>query len=319
MIARASAFLIALSLAVAPNAWARPRSPRPILVVTAVDYEYDAVKGLLTAPKPSVLGGRPVTEGTLGTTRVVAIRAGWGKAQAAGATALAIARFAPRLVVMAGVAGGVVEGGVSSGDVVIAASTYQYDLGERMPDQFKVWPPETPVEKAYGDGSVFKSSAAEVKVASAAARRATLARWQLPSGCACDKDGRVEPGCARPPTPIGNATPRVCVGTIATADTFLADRATAQKLSRDMNVSAVDMETAAVAEEAANHGLPFVAVRVVGDTIGNGDNEGLYFCLKPQAGARLHDVMGQILTAWSAGAVQDAGPAIDLCHPASGP
>jgi len=315
MIARTFAFVLflTLTLGTAPIAWGRPR---PILIVTAVDYEYDAVKGLLAAARPSVLGGRPVVEGALGAARVVAIRAGWGKVQAAGATALAIERFQPRLVVMAGVAGGVVEGGVSSGDVVIAASTYQYDLGERMPDQFKVWPPETPVEQAYGGGSVFKSSAPETKLAAAAARRATLSRWQLPAGCACDKDGRPRPGCAGPPTPIGNPTPRVCVGTIATADTFLADRATASRLSRDMNVSAVDMETAAVAEEAANHGLPFVAVRVVGDTIGNGDNEGLYSCLKPQAGARLREVMGRILTAWAAGDVRDAGPATEPCHPA---
>jgi hypothetical protein len=66
-----------------------------VAIVTAVDYEFDAVAGLLTASRPSTAGGRQLVEGTFDGARVVAIHAGYGKARAAGATALVIERYHP--------------------------------------------------------------------------------------------------------------------------------------------------------------------------------------------------------------------------------
>jgi adenosylhomocysteine nucleosidase len=119
------ALLLAPRVIAAGESLPQPFHPSPpTLVITAVDYEYDAVVGLLSARSQIVLGGRQVTEGSMGSERIVVVRAGWGNAQAAGATSLAISRFAPKLVVMAGVAEGLDTDNVSSGDVVIGASTF---------------------------------------------------------------------------------------------------------------------------------------------------------------------------------------------------
>ena len=82
---------------------------------------------------------------------------------------------------------------------------------------------------------------------------------------------------------------------------FLADPRLAQELvTRDQAVS-VDMETAAVAQEAADHGLPFVSVRVIADMVGGPEGESLYYCLKPQSGPRLAAILAKVLPAIAAG------------------
>ena len=55
------------------------------------------------------------------------------------------------------------------------------------------------------------------------------------------------------------------------------------------------METAAVAQEAATREIPFLAVRVIADTVGSPFGETLYFCLKPLSGKRLSDALRAIL------------------------
>jgi len=96
--------LLVLLSTMRTNALARD-GVRPILVVTAVDNEFTALRSDLRNPKDGLLGGRQISIGNVDGAKVVVIRTGWGKAHAAGATAEAIARFSPRIVIMAGTAG----------------------------------------------------------------------------------------------------------------------------------------------------------------------------------------------------------------------
>jgi adenosylhomocysteine nucleosidase len=59
---------------------------------------------------------------------------------------------------------------------------------------------------------------------------------------------------------------RVVAGALLTSDVAVAAVALKASLFRDTQAVAVDMESAAVAEVAADHGLPFVALRVILDT-----------------------------------------------------
>jgi nucleoside phosphorylase len=94
----------------------------------------------------------------------------------------------------------------------------------------------------------------------------------------------------------------VCVGPGATGDTFIEDRDAGRKLVAS-DTAVVDMETAAVAQEAANVGLPFLGIRVVADSL----SYDVYFCLKPAAGERLAAVMKRVLPSLSDGGARGGG------------
>jgi nucleoside phosphorylase len=141
------------------------------------------------------------------------------------------------------------------------------------------------------------SPPALVAAAAAAAHGVAWTPWLLPRGCACESDGRRKPACAGPERRVDREAPRVVVGGLATGDVFLADPDLARALAASDQAVGVDMETAAVAEEAADHGLPFLGVRVIADMVGGVEGEALYYCLKPQSGPRLAAVMARLLPA----------------------
>jgi adenosylhomocysteine nucleosidase len=269
---------------------------RPILVVTAVDNEFTALRSDLSDARDGLLGGRQISVGHVDSARVVVIRTGWGKAHAAGATAEAIQRFSPRIVIMAGTAGSLDPQSVVSGDVVITEAAFQYDLGRFDKRQLTVWPPENPVEQRYPNRH-FLADEGDLNKVIGALSGIEFAPWTLRKGCACGRDGRLQSGCTGAPYRVDREHPRVCVGTTATGDSFDMGVAAAAQLSSQHSAVGVDMETAAVAEEAADHRLPFIGIRVITDVVGDLNGANLYFCLKPLSGARLAVVMKRVLTA----------------------
>lgn len=286
----------------APPPSSAPAGPR-VLVVTAVDYEYAAARSLLVAPEDGMIAGRQYAAGRLASgLEVVALRAGWGKASAAGATAAGIARFRPTLVVMAGISGGLDAARATSGDVVVGSSTFQHDLGMRLPGgRFDRWPAQTPLEGSF-PAPAFGSPEPLVAAAAEAARTVKWSPWMLPRGCRCENDGRRKPECTGPERRVDREAPRVVVAPLATGDVFLADPQLAAELSRRDGAASVDMETAAVAQEAADEGVPFLGVRVISDLVGGPEGDALYYCLKPQSGPRLAAVLQAVLPAIAAGA-----------------
>jgi adenosylhomocysteine nucleosidase len=308
MSTRPSLPLAAACLAVLTACAARAPAPAEaagprVLVVTAVDYEFAAARSLLRDAREGMIAGRQYAAGrTAGGLEVVALRAGWGKAHAAGATAAGIARFRPTLVVMAGISGGVDQQRATSGDVVIGSSTFQHDLGMRRPDgAFERWHAQTPSEGEW-PAPGFASPERLVAAAAEAARGVKWTPWMLPPGCRCENDGRRKAGCTGPERRVDGDPPRVVVAPLATGDVFLADPRLAAELSSRDGAASVDMETAAVAQEAASEGVPFLGVRVVSDLVGGPDGDALYYCLKPQSGPRLRAVLEAVLPAIAAGA-----------------
>lgn len=295
-----------------PAAPSRPSAPlasHPILVLTTVDFEFDAVTSAIQGRRAAALLDRSVASGVVDGVPVVVVRAGWGKAQAAGATAAAIARYAPSAVVMAGVGGAIDPARATSGDVVLVSETYQYDLGHLADGGFGRWTPETPHETDYTPKKRFLASSALVNYVTPALAGLPLESWSVQSGCTCDNHGKPQGGCTGTPLTIGRAHPRVCIGVDATGDTFLEDRDAARPLL-DPDTAVVDMETAAVAEEARNAGLPFLGIRVVADAL----SYNVYFCLKPAAGLRLAEVARRVLPALAEARATGTAP-LARCDP----
>jgi nucleoside phosphorylase len=162
-------------------------SARPILIVTAVDNEFNAVRSDLSNPKDEVIGGRQVSVGKMDSAKVVLIRSGWGKAHAGGATAEAIARFSPRIVIMAGTAGSLDSQSVVTGDVVVTDATFQYDLGRLDGKKLVVWPPENPVEQPYPDKHFLADESVLNRVFNAL-NGVRFSPWTLRKGCTCERE-----------------------------------------------------------------------------------------------------------------------------------
>ena len=197
---------------------------------------------------------------------------------------------------MAGTAGSIDPPSVLSGDVVVSDATFQYDLGKFDHRQLTVWPPENPAAQPYPNRH-FLSDGSALKRVIDALNGIQFSPWTLPKGCVCARDGHWTSACKGTPYRIDREQPRVCVGTTATGDSFDIDAASATQLSSQHSAVSVDMETAAVAEEAADHKLPFVGIRVITDVVGESGGANTYFCLLQLSGARLALVMKRILSA----------------------
>jgi nucleoside phosphorylase len=131
----------------------RPGGDHPavdVVVLTALDLEYDAVRAHLTG-----FGGDTDTNGTRyetgevrgGRCRVALASTGPGNLAAATLATRAVARFRPKALVFVGVAGGLAAG-VALGDVVVATRVHDYQGGKAAAGGFRARPRSWPLAHA---------------------------------------------------------------------------------------------------------------------------------------------------------------------------
>ncbi|MEH3085351.1 MAG: 5'-methylthioadenosine/adenosylhomocysteine nucleosidase [Xylophilus ampelinus] len=215
---------------------------RPTALLSALPEEQAGLRERLERPVRHRHAGREVWSGRLHGLPVLLALSGIGKVAAA-VTAATLAGMGARRIVFAGVAGGLAPG-VRVGDLVVATGFVQHDMDAS---------PLFPRHEVPGYGrSVFPADA-ELS--------ATLSR-------ACDAV------CARAASlfdaqdmsRFGLAGARVHRGLLASGDRFVAAAGEAAALRAALpGALAVDMESAAVAQACADHGLPFAAVRTISD------------------------------------------------------
>ncbi|HLL68953.1 MAG TPA: 5'-methylthioadenosine/S-adenosylhomocysteine nucleosidase [Micromonosporaceae bacterium] len=208
---------------------------RPVVVLTALDLEYNAVRERLTGVEPHVhpMGTR-FERGTLtgGSCEIVLGLVGKGNHPSAVIAERAMTEFDPEAVIFAGVAGALWPS-VGLGDVVVATHVYAYHGGTSESDAFRTRP----------------------RV------------WEIPH--ACDQLARHlerEQGWARG---LAGGVPRVRFGPIAAGEVVL-DSASSPEAARIRDhyndALAVEMESAGVAQAAhLNRSLPAVVVRGISD------------------------------------------------------
>jgi futalosine hydrolase len=107
---------------------------KPILILAAVPRELELLIGSLTDPYHDSSAMYPVTEGLLGSKRLVCCSGGIGKANAAAAATSLIERYHPELVVNTGCGGAYPGSGLSVGDLAVASDETFGDEGVLAPN-----------------------------------------------------------------------------------------------------------------------------------------------------------------------------------------
>lgn len=273
-------FLMAAFCLLCAISTALAAEPAPVLVLSAYAPEVAAIRARVAEPRDSRLGGLPVLEGRLGGKAVVVVTTGISMVNAAMNAQRAIDRYAPRLVVFSGIAGGV-DPALGIGDVVVAAQWAQYleasfareraggaggAGGYRPPPLFPNDLPNFgmifphPVGMVLPDGTAetrlwFPVDAEALAVMRRAAEGLTLERCTAASACL-------------------DRTPRLVIGGNGVSGQAFVDNAAFRAWTQTtFQASVLDMESAAVAHVARTNGVGFLAIRSLSDLAGGGPGE----------------------------------------------
>jgi adenosylhomocysteine nucleosidase len=178
--------------------------------------------------------------GELSGQKVVLLRCGVGKVNAAVATQLLIDRFGVDAVIFTGLAGSLVPH-LKRGDVVVSNMVVQHDIDLTA---FGRRPGEIPDLARMIDADPklihIAADAAEEVIAESDKARQTA-------------------------SPCG-----MTVGTIATGDSFVSDPERIRWLQREFGAIATEMEGGAVGQVCQMNKVPFVVIRVISDGSGGG-------------------------------------------------
>lgn len=209
-----------------------------IAIMGALDQEIAILLDSMKGKKEVERSGLTFYTGKLKGQKVVVIKSGVGKVNAAYSTAILLDRFQPSQLIFTGVAGGLHPEALP-GDIIIGTELVQFDFGQIDSTGFKV----SPFRKLTGgrhDELYIAADAELLKQAELAAGKVDFLS-------------------------ISGRKPRVFLGRIATGDVFVSDQETAENLYQNHQALATEMEGAAVAHLCRSVGVPFLVIRSCSD------------------------------------------------------
>lgn len=208
-----------------------------LAVIGAMKDEVDLLEAAMAVSERRTHAGIDVIRGDFEGVPLVLAQCGIGKVNAAICSQMLIDRYAPRALVFSGVAGGLLPN-MAIGDLVIASHLIQFDVDL------------TAFGRRHGElpdsDRLIESDPALVQAAADAFDAAF-------------------------PDPA--TAPSLMIGTVVSGDRFIQDGDTLRWLQREFSALATEMEGAAVGYTCALNGLPFVVVRGLSDTAGEGASE----------------------------------------------
>lgn len=233
---------------------------QPVGVIGAMEIEVDAVLSAMEEKEETALGSMVFTRGRLSGMEAVVARCAPGKVNAALCAQAMIDRFAPRLVLNIGVAGGIGEG-VRIGDVVIADACVEYDFNVSAADE------------DAGPGDLYLPDSGDKPI-----------RY-LP----CDQD--LAGVLARQSQGLYGGTHR---GVVATGDRFVADPAFGEYLQKEFGALACEMEGGAIAHVCLVNQVPCAVLRTISDNAH--DSETVDFATFAQSSAqKAQELLARVL------------------------
>lgn len=212
-------------------------------ILGAYGAEIDLLLEKTTAKKEVTIEHFHFTEGILNGRKVVIALTGIGKVNAAITTTLCLEHYHPSEVIFSGIAGGI-DPGLSPGDLVIGKQLAYHDYGT-LGDSLKLDPTRNPITKE-NNPLYFPGNDTLIQLAETASKGLQLER---------PKEGV-------PP-------PRIASGTIVTGDVFVSSRPYTQRLWKQMNAEATDMEGAAIAQTCWQQQTPCLVIRCLSDDAGS--------------------------------------------------
>ena len=199
-------------------------------VIGAMESEVARLRGALADAETMEYSGLTFYSGTLGENRVVLVKSGIGKVNAARCAQILIDKYSPDYLVNTGIAGGIGEG-LAVADVVIGTELVQHDFDVRAFGYAR----GNLCEPSHRDApTVFRSDDTLIEAFRAAASSLLDPR-------------------------------RVKTGRIATGDLFVASAEAKRDLAETFGALAAEMEGGAIAQVAALAGVPFIVLRAISD------------------------------------------------------
>lgn len=223
-----------------------PQMPKRIGLMGSMPQETKLIDRAISVDSSSEVAGREYVSGLLDGFPVTAAFSRWGKVAAGVTTTTMIEKFGCDLVVFTGVAGAA-DPGLNVGDVVVGQHFYQHDMDvSPLPDHAK-----------------FEIPFLDVVSLSSLPRVTNFALEGAKDFLANELTEKVPGEYLRE---FGIQEPKAVLGNIASGDQFIADVDKVAALRQEIpDLLAIEMEGAAMAQVAHEHGVPFVVMRTISD------------------------------------------------------
>lgn len=225
-------------------------------IIVATDEELIETKNIMDSFEEKNVYELTFIKGKISNKKVIAVKCGIGKVNAARTTQILIDKFDVDKIINIGAAGGV-NPELKIQDIVIGERLVQYDFDVSSSGDYEKG-------EIQGVGKYIKSD------------------YELINVCRRVLEKRIEKDV------------NVIIGTIATADIFCSDPEDARKAREEFEADCVEMEGAAVAQVCYLDKIPFLVIRGISDTP-DGGNEMEYYTYCHIAAKRAADLLQDLL------------------------
>lgn len=208
-------------------------------IIGAMDCEVSALKQKLENLEEIKHGNLQINLGTFHGHKIVLVKSGIGKVNAALCTQYIIDKFNPDYIINTGIAGGIAEN-LKVGEIVIGEKLVQYDFDVT----------------AFG-----------------------YAKGYLCTGIESDKPTyfNSDEGLMAKIERISDEKVKFHKGIIASGDSFISDLERKKEIHNLFNATAVEMEGCAIAQTSNANNIPFVVIRAISDLADNNATESYTF------------------------------------------
>ena len=189
-------------------------------IIGAMELEVETLKARMD------ITGQTTRAGTLGQARVVVVRSGIGKVNAAMCVQILADLFGVTHVINTGVAGSL-NAALDIGDIVISRDVIHHDMDVRVFGYALGQVPQLDTLAFPGDESMIRLALSSCEEAN--------------------------PGL------------HTTVGRVVSGDQFISDREVKERLITEFHADCTEMEGASIAHASYLNGLPFVVIRAISD------------------------------------------------------
>lgn len=208
-------------------------------IIGAMDCEVSELKQKLENLEEIKHGNLQINLGTFYGHKIVLVKSGIGKVNAALCTQYIIDKFNPDYIINTGIAGGIAEN-LKVGEIVVGEKLVQYDFDVT----------------AFG-----------------------YAKGYLCTGIESDKPTyfNSDEGLMAKLERISDEKVKIHKGIIASGDSFISDLERKKEIHNLFNATAVEMEGCAIAQTSNANNIPFVVIRAISDLADNNATESYTF------------------------------------------